>query len=101
MPVKGSTRSLDIHLKQVEKTLGRKPKELEERLECPLPFKYLWEYYLELKSDVALTYTEIKNWQELSLTEISHWEVRIIKTLDRIYWNIVYDRHRKTIDSSE
>lgn len=96
LPVKGAKAPLASHLAQVQKTLGRKPKELEEKAVCPAPFRYLWDYYLEIKMDGFLTHTEIKDWAELLHINITHWEVRILKTLDRIYWKQLNDRYRKT-----
>jgi hypothetical protein len=74
---------------QVWKTLGRKPKELEDQPELPEELQYLWEWFLELRSgEGMLTFTEIRSWSELTKQPLLAWEVDLLRALDRIYWRV-------------
>lgn len=74
---------------QVWKTLGRKPKELEEQPDFPEELRYIWEWYLEIRTGDPLTFTEIKSWAELTHQPLLVWEVDLLRTLDRIYWRMM------------
>lgn len=86
---KGSKVSLREHLKQVEKTLKRKPKQLAEAPPPPEGITYLWEWYLEMRTGEPLTFSEIRNWSDLTKQELKAWEVDVIRTLDRLYWRVM------------
>jgi hypothetical protein len=73
----------------VWKTLGRKPKELDEQPDFPEEFRYIWDWYLEMRSGDPLTFTEIKSWSELTHQTLLAWEVDLVRTLDRLYWRTI------------
>lgn len=78
-----------VHLEQVEKTTGRRPKKLLDQPDCPQELNYIWEWYLEMRSGELLNFTEIKSWSELTNQQLLSWEVDILRTLDRIFWKII------------
>lgn len=85
---KGSKISLRNHLKQVEKTLKRKPAQLADQPDFPKELSYIFDWFLELKSSDRITYTEIRNWSELTYQFPLAWEVDVLKGLDRVYWKV-------------
>lgn len=93
MPVKNSTQSLRKTLEQVYKTTGKKPKELAEAKPISIKFQYLYLWYLDIKTSEAITFTELKNWCELTNNKLTNWELDTIRAIDRIYWNIQYERN--------
>lgn len=74
---------------QVWKSLGRKPKELAEQPDFPEELRYIWEWYLEMRSGEPLTFTEIKSWAELTQQTLLAWEVDLVRTLDKLYWRVI------------
>lgn len=76
---------------QVWKTLGKKPKQLEEQPEFPEDLRYLWEWYGEVKGPEVFSFVELKAWSELTLQKPKAWEVDVMKTLDRVYWKTIHD----------
>lgn len=69
----------------VWRTLGEKPSELDQP-EFPEELRYIWEWYLDLRTGESLTFTEISNWARLMRISVLSWEVDLLKTLDRVYW---------------
>jgi len=67
------------------------PQMLKDQPKLDPDWRYLVDWYVEVRGSEQLTFTEIKNWSELACVNLAHWEVNIIKTLDRIYWKQVYD----------
>lgn len=85
-------------MQQVWKTTGVKPKELSEQPDLPEELRYLWEWYLELRSSQLLTFSEIHFWSELTQKRLRGWEVELLRILDRIYWNVLYDKSNQFAD---
>jgi len=75
----------------VWKTLGKKPKALAEQPDFPEELRYIWEWFLEVKGGEPLNFTEMKSWSDLTQQTLLAWEVDLIKTLDRLYWRVLYD----------
>ncbi len=76
---------------QVWKTTGVKPKQLVEQPPFPEELRYIWNWYLEMRTGEWLTFTEIKSWADLTSQSIKAWEVDLIRTLDRLYWSVIHD----------
>lgn len=80
------------HLEFVEKSTGRRPKELEGPQLPPL-MSPTWYSFLSLRSGIAsgfngpepIPYTEIKAWCDLTDNELHPLEVEWIKMLDGLY----------------
>lgn len=74
---------------QVWKALGRKPKELADQPDFPEELRYIWDWYLEMRSGEPLTFTEIKSWAELTQQTLLAWEVDLVRMLDKLYWRVI------------
>lgn len=68
------------------------PKQLAEAPSLPEGLSYVWLWYMELASGEYLSFTEIKAWAELNGLQPFPWEVKLIKSLDRVYWKVYYER---------
>lgn len=75
----------------VERQLGRKPKELEDLIELPEPVKECWYWFLALNSTRAsgfgmspISYTEMHHFFMLKGIEPSEQEIDVIKMFDHI-----------------
>jgi hypothetical protein len=79
-PVEGSAVSKGAHLRQVEKTLGRK---VHQRPACPEEMLYLWEWFCQVYNGTALTFTEIKHWSDLTHCNAQAWEASLLVELSR------------------
>lgn len=79
---KGSKVSRYQELKQVEKTLGRKPKALQDLPQLDPDLDYLWAIFVELSngSKDGITYTDIKAYCDLK-GELSLFEVEAIMAI--------------------
>ena len=84
----GSKVKLRDHLMQVWKTLKRKPVELEEQPEFPEELRYIYNWYLEMRSADHLSYNEIECWGRLTSQTLLAWEVDLVRTMDRLYWSM-------------
>ena len=73
---------------QVWKTIGRKPKQLEEVPPCPEELNYIWLWFREVCSGERLTYQELHYWMKVTGLPVKAWEIDIIRSLDRIYWGV-------------
>ncbi|WP_163836874.1 phage tail assembly chaperone [Spartinivicinus ruber] len=100
LPPKGSKKSLKAQLLQVYKATGKKPKELAEQPKCPEELEYIFHWWLEVRSSETLTFTELYHWSELTKKNLRAWEVDLIRSLDRIYWNIINDDSGTAANSS-
>ncbi|WP_442478204.1 phage tail assembly chaperone [Vibrio quintilis] len=69
---------------QVWKTTGKKPQALAEHPEVPDELKYLWEWFQELHSGEALSFSEIHSWALMTRRCLRGWEVDVLRSLDRI-----------------
>ncbi|WP_440056195.1 phage tail assembly chaperone [Pseudoalteromonas sp. T1lg65] len=87
---KGARLTRKQALKQVWKTTGHKPAELAEQVALPDELAYLWQWYLELKSDKPLNFTEIHHWSSLTRKHLRSWEVDLLRSIDRIYWSVMH-----------
>ncbi len=72
------------NLRQVEKTLGRKPKELQAAPVLRDELAYLWLMFVRLKnaSGEAISYTHIKDYMEM-FGELTLFEIDTIVELDQ------------------
>lgn len=73
-------------LKQVEKSLGRKPKELQDAPVLRHELNYLWSLFVSLKNaaEGAISYTEIQAYVSI-YGDLSVFEIDLIRTLDDLY----------------
>ncbi|QJI53357.1 hypothetical protein vBAcoSR7M_35 [Alteromonas phage vB_AcoS-R7M] len=82
-------------MEQVEKTLGRKPAQLQELYDAEVEeLQYLWSYYIDILSscsDGKLNYTELKAWSEVTGICAEPWEIDVIRTLNRINIKVMQD----------
>lgn len=80
----------------MEKTLGRKPKQLEDLSVHSLPegLSYLWGWFEELFNAGKLSYQEIDAWNRLTRRNVTPQEVEAIKTLDLIFLKVQNDGRR-------
>ena len=69
----------------VWRSLGEKPEELDQP-EFPEELRYIWNWFLDVRTGESLTFTEISNWAALMGISILPHEVDLMKTLDRAYW---------------
>ncbi|WP_442478221.1 phage tail assembly chaperone [Vibrio aerogenes] len=70
---------------QVWKTTGKKPERLAEHPELPDALTYLWEWFQELHSGEALSFSEIHSWARMTHRNLRGWEVDVLRSLDRIH----------------
>ena len=73
-------------LKQVEKSLGRKPKELQDAPVLRHELNYLWSLFVSLKNaaEGVISYTEIQAYISI-YGDLSVFEIDLIRTLDDLY----------------
>ena len=73
-------------LKQVEKSLGRKPKELQDAPVLRHELSYLWSLFVSLKNaaEGAISYTEIQAYISI-YGDLSVFEIDLIRTLDDLH----------------
>lgn len=83
---KGSTVSRISNLRQVAKSLGRNPKELDGEPELREELVYLWDLFVSLKnaSSGAISYNEINSYMSI-YGRLSTFEVDIIRNLDILH----------------
>jgi len=74
------------NLRQVEKSLGKKPKELEDAPVLRHELNYLWSLFVSLKNaaEGAISYTEIQAYISI-YGDLSVFEIDLIRTLDDLY----------------
>jgi hypothetical protein len=74
------------NLKQVEKSLGKKPKELEDAPVLRHELNYLWSLFVSLKNaaEGAISYTEIQAYISI-YGDLSVFEIDLIRTLDELH----------------
>ena len=84
---KGSTVSRIDNLKQVAKSIGKNPKELDEKPELNDKLAYLWGLFVSLKnaSSGAISYSEIQAYMAI-YGDLSIFEVDAIRTLDTLHF---------------
>ena len=86
------------HLKQVEKSTGKRPIQLDEA-KLPDELVYLLNMFEELRSTAepgsSIRFVEIKAWCDLTGVDISPFEFRCIKALDREWLNFVARKTKK------
>lgn len=74
------------NLKQIEKSLGRKPRELEGSPSLRDELGYLWALFVSLKNATngPISYTEIQAFAGI-YGELSVFEIDVIRKLDDLY----------------
>lgn len=70
-------------MRQIEKSLGRPPKELADAPKLSDSLAYLWSIYVQLKNaaEGQIGYNDIKAYAEF-YGDLTAWEVDTIRTLD-------------------
>jgi len=74
----GSTISRYESLRQVQKTTGKTPIELQQGPDLPLELQDTWDAFNSL---TEFTYTEIHNFVSLTGQDLEPWEVKAIVKL--------------------
>ena len=70
-------------MKQVEKTLKRKPKELENVLDCPKALAHVWLAFCQIKPSVErVGFMDVKAYGELMGSDLTPFDVELIMQLD-------------------
>lgn len=74
------------NLQQVEKTLKRKPKELQNLPVLAEELQYLWALYVEINngSDGRITWKDLHAYCEL-MGELSPFEIEVIRNLNELH----------------
>lgn len=73
----------------VFKRTGRMPEELAGAAQLPPEAQYLWQWYWEMFTPPArLNFSEIKAWMQLSNHRLMAWEVKALRRLDEIRFQI-------------
>lgn len=86
----GSKQTVRESLEQVCKTIGRKPKELENEPQLPEEFGYLWGWFNELWHPFDfLGFKEIAAWAEVKHISLLDWESSLLITIDRLYRKVM------------
>ena len=83
------------HLKIVERSIGKRPAELESP-ELPVHLAELWYSFLHLctgrrsgyNGPESLSFSEIKAWCELTQNELEPHELDIFKSLDSLFLKV-------------
>lgn len=73
---------------QVYKQTGRKPAPLLNLPDFPVCMTDLWDWYQDLLSGGAVTYTEIKSWADLMGYRLFPVEVQALRRLYAIYMRV-------------
>jgi len=81
----GSKISRIDNLQQVEKSLGRKPQELQNLPELRLEMSYIWAAFLDLNDSDSgkISYLELKEYAEIH-GELSPFEINAIRRLSAV-----------------
>jgi hypothetical protein len=87
------------HLQQVERQLGRKPKDLVSPVEFPSLLAHVWVAFCALSNSrssgmggvAAITFADIKNWLELTENILSPRDIEVIISLDQTYRKVAND----------
>jgi hypothetical protein len=79
------------HLKAVERSTGKKPKELVSK---PLDVgRHIWKWWLELniarQSGIPISYQEIEAWARLTNREPTAFEVKAIYAIEQKYFEVL------------
>lgn len=77
----GSKVSRYDGLKQVEKTLGRKPIELEQEPQLSMECRQIWNIAASM---CEASYVEIKAYCDLTGDNLSQWEIEAIMTVSSV-----------------
>jgi hypothetical protein len=82
---KGSKVSRLQNLKQIEKSIGKPPKQLAERPKLRSELAYLWALFVSLKnaSEGAISYNQIKSYMDI-YGDLTAFEVDLIRELDQL-----------------
>lgn len=72
-------------MRQVEKSIGKKPKELENQPVLRSELTYLWVLFVQLKnaSEGSISYNQIKSYMEI-YGDLTAYEVDVIRELDQL-----------------
>lgn len=86
------TNSLREKLLVVQKTTGRRPKELDELVDFPQGMYFVWKYFIDLSDSRStgvssvnpIAYSEMLAYFQLHQIDTLEWEIDVIKRLDKI-----------------
>jgi len=57
----------------------------------PEELGYIWAWFLELRTAEPLAYSEIASWAALTRTNVLPWEVRLLRSLDRLFQRVLHE----------
>lgn len=72
-------------LEQVEKSLGRKPKELANAPEPVEGTDYLWHLFCDLKSAGPISFSEMRAYEQMTGVNLTPFEVDCMRRLDEAW----------------
>tara|TARA_R110001606_G_scaffold9326_1_gene40399 strand:+ start:246 stop:548 length:303 start_codon:yes stop_codon:yes gene_type:complete len=81
----GSKVSRIDNLQQVEKSLGRKPQELQDLPELRPELSYIWQVFLDLNNvdNGKISYEELRHYSDIH-GELSPFEISAIRRLSAV-----------------
>lgn len=90
-------------LESVWRQTGVRPKELDELVELPDVFKYLWQDFLMLNSARTsngfgvnpLQYSEMLAYFTLQGIQVQPWEVEVLRVLDNAVLQVYADKQKQ------
>ena len=86
----------------VQRITGQKPKELEELVELPEQYIFLWNDFVNLASTrssgfgiSAISYSEIQAYADLYGIEYDPWQLDVLRKFDNIALEIYSEEQKK------
>ena len=98
----GDGKSLREHLLAVERVTGIRPKELDELVELPQEFIFLWNDFVNLSSTrpsgfgiSAISFTEIDAYARLYNIEYDPWQLDMLRKFDSVAMQVYSEEQKK------
>ncbi len=98
--------SISAHVRQAAKTLGVPLEEIPgvPQLACPPELVYLWVEFLEINgargssgfAPATINFTELAGWMLVTGIRLMPWEVRVVRSLDTVWFEVFNARSRRT-----
>jgi hypothetical protein len=67
---------------------GEKPEELEIK-PIPIEFRYIWDWFIQIKNSGDIDYNQIKSFSELMQIDIQPSEVAMITSFEQTYREVM------------
>lgn len=75
-------------LQALHDATGVMPEQLANAPKCPEGLFYVWGWFCEMFTGEKLTFSEIQAWSNLTRRALSVYEVDLIKSIERVYWEL-------------